>query len=86
MAKSKKNKLSFYDIEQFLRDAGAEKINEGAVDVFEKELEETVDELIKKAKIYANYAGRKKLIKDSDIKLILNKETKRAIKNQNQIK
>ncbi len=73
MGKSK-NSFSFYDIEQFLREAGAQKINEGAVDIFEKELEETVNELIDKAKIYANYAGRKKLIKESDIALIFNKK------------
>lgn len=73
--KERKKGFSFYDIEQFLRDAGAQKINEGAVDMFENELEETVNELIDKAKVYANYAGRKKLIKDSDIILIKNSES-----------
>ncbi len=73
--KERKKGFSFYDIEQFLRDAGAQKINEGAVDMFEKELEETVNELIDKAKIYANYAGRKRLIKDSDIILIKNSDS-----------
>ncbi len=70
MANIKKRAFSFYDIETFLKEAGAERINEGAMDVFEKELEETVSELVKNAKTYANYAGRKKLIKKSDIELI----------------
>jgi len=73
--KARKKGFSFYDIEQFLRDAGAQKINEGAVDMFENELEETVNELIDKAKIYANYAGRKRLIKESDIILIKNSDS-----------
>ena len=72
MAKIKKRGRAFslYDIEVFLKDAGAEKINENAIDVFEKELEETVNEVVKNAKTYANYAGRKKLIKKADVELI----------------
>ncbi|EET90429.1 MAG: hypothetical protein LVQ97_03170 [Candidatus Micrarchaeales archaeon] len=66
---SKQRGFSPYDIEQFLKEAGAEKINENAVFEFEKELECMLDELVEQAKIYANYAGRKKLIRGSDIDL-----------------
>jgi histone H3/H4 len=68
--KNKGRAFSLYDIEVFLKDAGAEKINENAIDVFEKELEDTVNEVVKNAKTYANYAGRKRLIKKSDVELI----------------
>lgn len=66
----KQRGFSLYDIEQFLRDAGAERINERALMSFEKELEETVNELLGEATVYANYAGRKRLIKHADISLI----------------
>jgi histone H3/H4 len=58
-----------YDIEQFLKEAGAEKINEKAVISLERELQDTVNELVYEASIYANYAGRRKVIKVSDIEL-----------------
>ena len=61
--------FSLYDIEQFLREAGAEKVNERAVISLEKELEDTVKELLAEASVYANYAGRKS-IKRSDIVLL----------------
>ena len=66
---SKRRSFSSYDIEEFLKDAGAEKVNEGAVESLRKELETTVNELVSEATFYANYAGRKRLIKDSDIML-----------------
>jgi histone H3/H4 len=62
--------FSLYDIEQFLKEAGCERINEGAVVTLEKEMEDTVKELVEEAEIYANYAGRRKLIKRSDIELV----------------
>ncbi len=62
--------FSLYDIEQFLREAGAKKVNEKAVVSLEKELEDTVGELLAEASLYANYAGRKRLIKRSDIVLL----------------
>jgi histone H3/H4 len=65
----KKREFSLYDIEQFLRDAGAERINEKAVVSLEKELEDTVRELVDGARMYASYAGREKLVKSSDIEL-----------------
>lgn len=65
-----KRGFSLYDVETFLRDAGAERVNETAVLNLEAELEDTVNDLINEAEIYANYAGRSKLIKKSDIALI----------------
>ena len=65
----KKREFSLYDIEQFLRDAGAERINEKAVISLEKEIEDTVKELVDEASMYASYAGRKSLINSSDIEL-----------------
>jgi histone H3/H4 len=64
-----KRAFSLYDVEQFLREAGAERINEKAVISLEKELQDTVNEIVNEASIYANYAGRKKLINVSDIEL-----------------
>jgi histone H3/H4 len=64
-----KRVFSMYDIEQFLRDAGAERINEKAVISLERELQNTVNEIVDEAAVYANYAGRKKLINVSDIEL-----------------
>jgi hypothetical protein len=67
---SKNREFSLYDIEEFLKEAGAERINEKAVINLEKELENTVKELINEAHLYANYAGRSKLIKEEDVKLV----------------
>ena len=64
-----KREFSLYDIEQFLREAGAERINEKAVISLEKEIEDTVKELVDEASMYANYAGRKSMINSSDIEL-----------------
>jgi len=65
----KNRAFSLYDIEEFLKEAGAQRINEGAVEALEEELDATVKELINDARVYANYAGRKRLIKKSDVKL-----------------
>lgn len=72
----KKVGLSMYDVEQFLRDAGAEKINEKAVISLNRELQDTVNSLIDEASLYANYAGRRKMIKESDINLANGKSRK----------
>ncbi len=66
---SKNRAFSLYDIEEFLKEAGAEKINERAIVSLEKELENTVKEIVNEAQVYANYAGRTKLIKGSDVRL-----------------
>jgi histone H3/H4 len=65
----KKHSFSSYDIEEFLREAGAEKVNEKAVESLRKELEEMIGDLINDANFYAHYAGRKKLITSSDIEI-----------------
>jgi histone H3/H4 len=62
--------FSLYDIEQFLTDAGAEKVSERAVISLERELQDTVNGLVNEATFYANYAGRKKLINLSDVDLV----------------
>ncbi len=68
----KNRAFSLYDIEEFLREAGAERINERAIESLEQELESTVNELINDARIYANYAGRTRLITNSDINMAKN--------------
>ena len=70
MAKQPKRTFSLYDIEQYLRDAGAEKINEKAVLSFEEELESTVTGIVSEAQVYANHAGRSMLIKREDLELV----------------
>jgi histone H3/H4 len=64
--------FSLYDIEQFLRDAGAEKVTEKAAISLERELQDTVTGLISEATFYTNYAGRKRLINQSDLALAHN--------------
>jgi histone H3/H4 len=65
----KQRGFSLYDIEEFLKEAGCKRVSESAVISLEKELEDTVKELVRDAEVYANYAGRRKLIKRSDIEL-----------------
>lgn len=67
-------RFSLYDIEQFIREAGAEKVTEDAVVDLEKELEKLCDTVTKKAMRYAEHAGRKKLIREEDIMLTLGQE------------
>ncbi len=68
-------KFSLYDIEQFIREAGAEKVTEDAVLDLEKELEKLAERITNKAIMYAEHAGRKKLIRKSDILLTGGVET-----------
>ena len=56
--------FSLYDIEQFLREAGAEKVTEDAVLNLEKELAKLADKVTGKAIRYAAHAGRKKTDKE----------------------
>ncbi len=70
--------FSYYDVEQFLREAGAEKVNEKAIMSFKEELEQEVKELIGEAEICATYAGRKNLIKCSDIDLASSLKVRKA--------
>ena len=66
---TKQKGFSSYDIIEFFKEVGAGKVNEKAVDSLKRELEETVGDLVHDAQFYANYAGRKSLIRNSDIKL-----------------
>lgn len=61
--------FSLYEIEQFIREAGAEKVTEDAVRDLERELERLANSITKKAITYAEHAGRKKLIRTSDVLL-----------------
>jgi histone H3/H4 len=56
-------------MEQFFKDAGASRVNEKAVVSLEQELNDTVKQLVAEARLYANYAGRRKTIKMSDVSL-----------------
>ncbi len=70
MAKIKSGReISLYDIEQFFKDAGAERINENAVKRLKSDLEESAREIIDDALVYANYAGRRSLVKKEDVML-----------------
>ncbi|MGC8547517.1 MAG: histone-like protein [Candidatus Micrarchaeia archaeon] len=60
---------SLYDVEKFIREAGAEKVTEDAVQNLEKELERLTEVLTERAKLCAEHAGRKKIIKKSDVVL-----------------
>ncbi len=62
--------FSLYDVEQFLREAGAERVTEDAISDLEKELEELTDKIGKRALNYARHAGRNKTIKRSDVALV----------------
>lgn len=58
---------SLYDVEQFIREAGAERVTEDAVLDLEHELEKLTEALASKAVRYAAHAGRRKVIKKSDV-------------------
>ena len=58
-----------YDIEQFIKEAGAEQVTEDAVVDLEKELERLTEKFAERALLYAKHAGRNKLIKRSDVLL-----------------
>ncbi len=72
----KERVFSLYDVEQFLRDAGAEKVHEKAIRSFEEELRNTLKEFINDAETCANYAGRRKLITKEDVELSSNVKIK----------
>ena len=73
-----KKGFSYYDVEQFLKEAGAEKVNERALTSFKEELEDEVKSLLNEAEMCATYAGRKSLIKCSDIDLAEKLNVKRT--------
>ena len=61
--------FSLWDMEEFLKEAGAERVTEDAVVNLEKELEKLTATLANKAMMYAAHAGRRKLIKKDDVLL-----------------
>ena len=61
--------FSLYEIEQFIREAGAEKVTEDAVRDLEREIEKLANSITRNAMKYAEHAGRKKLIRTSDVML-----------------
>ena len=79
----KKRAFSLYDMEQFLKDAGAEKVHEKAIISLERELQDTVNTLLEEAYVYANYAGRRCVINASDIALTAGKPIRNAAKHRN---
>ncbi|VVB76902.1 DNA-binding protein HMf-1 [uncultured archaeon] len=61
--------FSLYDMEEFLREAGAERVTEDAVLNLEKELEKLTESVANRALRYAAHAGRRKLINKNDVML-----------------
>lgn len=61
--------FSLYDIEAFIREAGAEKVTEDAVLNLERELEKLAESVANRAAKYAAHAGRHRLIKKNDVLL-----------------
>lgn len=59
--------FSLYDVEQFIREAGAERVTEDAVRDLEKRLEKLTETLANKAMRYAAHAGRKRTINKQDV-------------------
>ncbi len=64
--------FSLYDVEQFIREAGAEQVTEDAVVNLELELERLTKKIAGKASVYAKHAGRKKFVKRADLLLTRN--------------
>ncbi|MCL5238936.1 MAG: NFYB/HAP3 family transcription factor subunit [Candidatus Marsarchaeota archaeon] len=59
--------FSLYDIEQFIREAGAERVTEDAVRDLERRLEKLTELMANRAARYAAHAGRSTLIKKQDV-------------------
>lgn len=60
-------KFSLYDIEPFIKEAGAERVTEDAVLELEIEIEKLAEKLANRAMRYAEHAGRRKLIRTEDV-------------------
>jgi histone H3/H4 len=61
--------FSLYDIEQFIREAGAERVTEEAVVDLERELEKLAESVAQRAIRYAEHAGRRRLVNKKDVLL-----------------
>jgi histone H3/H4 len=64
-----KKSFSLYEMEQFIREAGAEKVTEDAVLRLEVEIEKLAEQMTERSRMYAQHAGRK-TIKADDVRLI----------------
>ncbi len=62
-------RFSLYDIEEFIREAGAERVTEDAVAELERELNRLAERMTDRAIVYARHAKRSKIIKRTDIVL-----------------
>jgi histone H3/H4 len=60
---------SLYDVEQFIREAGAERVTEEAVVNLERELEKLTESIANRAIKYAAHAGRRRLVNKKDVLL-----------------
>ncbi len=60
--------LPRWDVEKFLREAGADRVSEGATEKLIEILEDEAEEIIQRARVYAKYA-RRKVIRPEDIEL-----------------
>ncbi|OIO24743.1 hypothetical protein AUJ65_00845 [Candidatus Micrarchaeota archaeon CG1_02_51_15] len=63
--------LSLFDMDRFLRNAGAERVGEDASIKLCQLLEDSAEEVIAKAKVLARHAGRNNVIRE-DIVLAAN--------------
>lgn len=62
--------LPRWEIEKFLREAGADRVSESATEKLIEILEDEAKEILHRARLYAKYAHRK-VIKAEDIELAL---------------
>jgi DNA-binding protein len=63
--------LPTYAMEKLLKKSGAKRVSEPAKEELQKNLAKTIDQLTKKAALFAKHAGRK-TIKKEDLFLIKN--------------
>jgi DNA-binding protein len=62
--------LPRWEVEKFLREAGADRVSESATEKLVEILEDEAKEIIARARLYARYANRK-VIRSEDIELAL---------------
>jgi histone H3/H4 len=61
--------FSLYELDLFLREAGAERVTEEAVLALDRELSKLAETIAESSIKYANHAGRSKLIRKEDVLL-----------------
>ncbi|MFH0818224.1 MAG: histone [Candidatus Micrarchaeota archaeon] len=62
--------LPRWDVEKFLREAGADRVSESATEKLIEILEDEAKEIVSRARLYAKYARRKR-IRPEDIELAI---------------